>query len=511
MPADRLRVVILKPSKYGPDGFVERFRRGFMPNSTVPYLRSMTPSSIEGVPIETIAIDEYVRTDLDYLQLLHGGDYPTLLALVGVQSHQLHRSLDLAAYALANGVRHCVIGGPHPMTCDTAALQHRGVSFALAEAEMIWLQILRDAIHGELASVYGADHRWQRTLEAPVLIPPSATDLRRYVVSMLGLYPARGCPFTCNFCSVIKIAGHRIRSQEIETTMESLRAAKAAGVKLIMFTSDNFNKYPDGEELLRRMIDERIRLPFFVQCDTQVANQEALVELLGRAGCFMVFVGVESFNRQTLLGAHKAQNHPETYREIVRLCRINRIAAHFSNIIGFPTDTESTIREHLAELRAMRPDCASFYVLTPIPGTQQYDEFRRAGWITETNLDRFDATNPTFLHPSLTSAQLRDLLFECYRKFYSAAHIAFNIRTNIPMPEVSPGFTTFLAVQLFHRFSGWRRLHPMSGGVGHVRRDHVTHYIDLRRRLYGFDLAPLPDSLELSPEDAAFNRIGRAV
>ncbi len=511
MPADRLRVVILKPSKYAPSGFVERFRRGFMPNSTVPYLRSMTPSSIEGVPIETLAIDEYVRTDLDYLRLLSRSDCPTLLALVGVQSHQFHRSLDLAAYALANGVQHCVIGGPHPMTCDTTALQNRGVSFALAEAEMIWFQILRDAIHGELAPVYGVDQRWQRTLEAPVLTPPSAADLRRYVAPLLGLYPARGCPFTCNFCSVIKIAGHRIRSQEIETTLESLRAARAAGVKLIMFTSDNFNKYPEAETLLRRMLEERVRLPFFVQCDTQVASQEQFVELLARAGCFMMFVGVESFSRQTLLAAHKAQNHPETYREIVRICRANRIAAHFSNIIGFPTDTVGSVREHLRELRAMRPDCASFYVLTPIPGTQQYDEFREAGWITEPNLDRFDATNTTWRHPTLSADDLQDLLFECYRKFYSARHIAFNIRTNLPTPENSPGFGRFLAVQLFNRYSAWRRLHPMSGGVGHIHRDHVTDYIQLRRQRYGFDLVPLPSSLELSPADAAFNRMGRAV
>jgi hypothetical protein len=58
-----LRVVIIKPSKYGLSGHVDRFRRGFMPNSTVPYLRSMTPSSIDDVPIETVAVDEYVQTD----------------------------------------------------------------------------------------------------------------------------------------------------------------------------------------------------------------------------------------------------------------------------------------------------------------------------------------------------------------------------------------------------------------------------------------------------------------
>src|SRR5688572_16591738 len=120
MGRDTLRVVILKPSKYGVEGYVERFHRGFMPNSTVPFLRSMTPIWMDGVRIESIAIDEYVRRDLDYLELLRYPDPPTLLALVGVQSHQFQRSLDLAAFARAHGTRHCIIGGPHPMTCDTS-------------------------------------------------------------------------------------------------------------------------------------------------------------------------------------------------------------------------------------------------------------------------------------------------------------------------------------------------------------------------------------------------------
>jgi hypothetical protein len=510
MPADKLRVVILKPSKYGIHGFVERFRRGFMPNSTVPYLRSMTPTEIEGVRIDVHSIDEYVRTDLDYLELLRG-DVPTLLALAGVQTHQLQRSLDLAAYARANGVRHCVIGGPHPMTCDTSMLQGRGVSFALAEAEMIWLQILHDAIQGELAPVYGADQRWQRTLDAPVLQPPSARDLKRFVVPMLGIYPARGCPFTCNFCSVIKIAGHRIRSQDLNTTLASLHAAKAAGVKLVMFTSDNFNKYPEATELLERMIDERLDMPFFVQCDAQIASQEDFVELLGRAGCFQMFVGVESFSRRTLLAAHKAQNHPELYSEIVRLCRQNRVPTHFSNIIGFPNDTLDAIEEHLEVLMAVNPDCASFYILTPVPGTQQYDEFMKEGWITELNLDRYDATNVTWRHPELHPDQLREILFSSYRRFYSARHILSSSIDAFKPKAISPGIFRTIAIPVFTRLFAWRKMHPMSGGVGRVHRDTVTDYRALRRKHFGYDLVPLPKSLELSAADARLNQLGRAV
>lgn len=500
-----LNVVVLKPSKYLADGTVERFRRGFMPNSTVPYIRSMTPQNVGDAPIQVHSIDEYIRTDLRYLSLLQPSrGERTLLALVGVQSHQLHRALDLAARAHKNGCM-VVIGGPHTMTCDTSPMQGCGISFALAEAELVWPQILQDAAAGELQPVYGREQRWQQELEAPVIVPPPREDLKRYVVPMLGLYPARGCPFLCNFCSVIKIAGRKIRSQSISTTLASLRAAKGAGIRTIMFTSDNFNKYHEAETLLTAMIDEQLGLDFFVQCDTQIARQESLVALLAKAGCFQMFVGVESFNRQTLLAAHKGQNRPETYREIVRLCREHGISSHFSNIIGFPQDTENEVSEHLAVLRELSPTWASFYILCPIPGTEQYDEFRAQDLITEKNLDRFDTTCLTWRHPHLSPLRLSQLLFDCYRKFFSIEHAVQNVmaesrnRTRGAVRRSIGG----LAMSMFSRYCAWRKMHPMSGGIGRVRLDHADDYLRLRQRTFGFELAPLPSSLELPAMEIA--------
>ncbi len=224
----------------------------------------MVPASVNRQPTETRAIDEYVYTDLDYLNLLEPSrNSNTLVALVGVQSHQFHRALDLAALAHRNGCM-TVVGGPHVMTCDTSMFHGRGVSFAQCEAELVWDEIVEDASTGELKPVYGSGRRWQEKLESPVLIPPSREELKRYIVPMLGIYPVRGCPFLCNFCSVTKIAGRKIRSQSIATTIASLRAAKSSGVSTVMFTSDNFNKYPQAEELLQTMIDEKLDMEFFV-------------------------------------------------------------------------------------------------------------------------------------------------------------------------------------------------------------------------------------------------------
>ena len=128
---------------------------------------------LTGESCETVAVDEYVQTDLRYLEmLLPQAGKVTVVALVGVQSHQLHRALDLAALARQRGVAHCIVGGPHPMTCDTTALQGCGVSFAQCQAELVWERVLRDALAGDLQPVYGRERRWQ-------LEPERLHDARR--------------------------------------------------------------------------------------------------------------------------------------------------------------------------------------------------------------------------------------------------------------------------------------------------------------------------------------------
>jgi radical SAM superfamily enzyme YgiQ (UPF0313 family) len=300
-----------------------------------------------------------------------------------------------------------------------------------------------------------------------------------------------------------------VRTQPVETTLASLRAAKKGGVRMVMFTSDNFNKYQQAPELLQQMIEEGIHLPFFVQCDAQVYKQPEFVELLARAGCFQMFVGVESFSREALHAAHKFQNHPDHYRDIVSMCRSGGITTHFSNILGFPGDTEDSILHHLDVLKSMRPDVASFYILTPIPGTEQYDEFLEKGLIYERNMDRFDATTLTWSHPNLSGKSLNDLLQHCYREFFSSTDVFTKIASvsakswDFRMPA------RLLAVAgypLQSRFAVRQNVHPMSGGIAGLAIDRAQDYADLRKKVFGVPQAPLPQSLRLSEKEELINR-----
>ena len=243
------------------------------------------------------------------------------------------------------------------------------------------------------------------------------------------------------------------------------------------------------------MIDEQVGLRFFCQCDSQIAKDPDLIQLLGRAGCYEMFVGVESFNRKILKTAGKYHNHPENYADIISLCKEAGIRAHFSNIIGFPDDSEHEIRHHLDMLKNLLPGVASFYILTPIPGTDQYDDFRATGLITEENLDRFDGSCPTWLHPNLSSKQLLDLLYHCYVNYYG-----FLLRSRGLSDD-------HRRLAIFKRYTAAQRMHPMAGGVDRLRVDSAADYSTLRRAVYDIDLALLPNSLPLSAQDARLNRL----
>ena len=477
------------------NGYVERFKKGFMPNATLYHIASLSPRNIGYINIEVHTIDEYVWCNLKYLDLLkYNPACTTLVAFVGVQSHQFHRALDLAGFSIDHGVKHCIIGGPHVMTCDTSSLQYRGVSFAVSEAENVWGEILENALQGELKPVYGSDRRWAPNLNGPIITPPSSKDLERYWAPMLGIYPVRGCPYNCNFCSVIKISGRQVRSESIETTIKSLILAKKAGIDTIMFVSDNFNKYPDVENLLLAVIAENLGIRYFCQCDTQIASQPEFIELLSKSNCFEVFIGIESFDRKILREANKLHNHPKKYLEIIKTCDEFGIRTHFSNIIGFPNQTERDINEHIDCLKQLKPKVASFYILTPIPGTDQYDEYYENELLEEINLDRFDATYPTFIHPYIPKDELLNNLYKCYIRYNR-----FLLR-NVKLDEE----TKRLAI--FNRFTAENKIHPMAGGIDRVKLDCVEDYHPIRRKYYGVDIVPLPHSLKLSDQENAINR-----
>jgi len=482
-----LNIKVIRPSNYGRDGYAERFRRGFIRSATTSLLEGLTPPEVNGRKVRTQSFDERVERDLRYLEAITP-ETCSLLVLAGTQFHEFTRALDLAALAKSRGVN-CVIGGPHPITCDTRALEGRGVSFALAEAEVVWPGILQDAADGKLQSVYGQDQRWSQDL-GTLVAPSSRMELGRYAIPMMGLYPVRGCPRNCDFCSTVRVAGRRFRSEPTHITLENLKRAKRAGVRTVLFASDNLNAWPGVKDLMRAMIEEGADMPFFAQCDVGIARDEELIELMSRAGCTQMFLGVESSDPVILAAIGKRHNDPGDYQKIVRLCDRHDISTHFSTIVGFPQQERGGVLREMREIKRLAPTIASFFPLVPTPGTLQYKRFREDGLIRAESLDDYADPYRVWWHPNLSAEELESLVGQCYREFYSFPTVArrFLGRSRFRRQDVK-----FAA---YCRYAVSRGAHPMSSGVGRLPLDAANDYAGIRKQVFGIEKVPLPENRE---------------
>ena len=227
-PSRRFQLVLIKPSHYDDDGYVIQWIRAFIPSNSLAALyglaRDCAQRAVLGadVAIDITVIDEAhtrVRTGkLSSLLRRHGGF--GLVALVGVQSNQFPRALDIARPLRASGVP-VIVGGFHVSGClamlpemqaDLQTALDMGVSLFAGEAEGRMDQLLRDAAGGKLEPIYNYLKDLPALESQPTPILP-ARQIRRTVQHHASFDAGRGCPYQCSFCTIINVQGRKSRNR----------------------------------------------------------------------------------------------------------------------------------------------------------------------------------------------------------------------------------------------------------------------------------------------------------
>jgi len=169
------------------------------------------------------------------------------------------------------------------------------------------------------------------------------------------LRTAKSCPFTCAFCGFPERAGkYKYMSvDEVKRELDAIR--EIGGITTLTFIDDTFN-VPKGrfKELLRLMIKEDYGFKWncFYRCDF---GDEEAIELMGKAGCEGVFLGVESGSDRLLQGMNKSARRHD-YMKAVPLLKDAGISTYASLIIGFPGETLDTVQETIDFLEEAKPD-----------------------------------------------------------------------------------------------------------------------------------------------------------
>jgi radical SAM superfamily enzyme YgiQ (UPF0313 family) len=487
-PGKRFQLVLIKPSHYDADGYVVQWLRSTMPSNSLAAVYALACGGAErqilgpDLPIDVVAMDETntrVRPDRIVKQIASNGGLG-LVGFVGVQSNEFPRTLDLARIFRAKGVQ-VMIGGFHVSGClamlkdvqaDIKLAQEIGVSIFAGEAEEGLDEALQDAARGELQPLY--NHMKVLPGIGDVPSPPflPADFVKRTVGNVTSFDAGRGCPFQCSFCTIINVQGRKSRYRSPDSIEQILRSNWVQGVKRFFITDDNFARNKDWEAIYDRIIklreEDGMDVRFMIQVDTLCHKIPNFIEKSRRAGVTRVFIGLENINPANLIAAKKRQNKITEYRKMLLEWKRVGIMTFAGYILGFPNDTPESIRHDLEIIKRELPlDALEFFVLTPLPGSEDHKVLYEKGAWMDPDLNKYELEHVVSDHAKMTKDEWQGAYRSAWDIFYTDEHLETIMRraaaTGINIRSLMPVLMWFSsAVKI-------EELHPLQWGIFRVK------------------------------------------
>ena len=478
----RFQVVLIKPSHYDDDGYVIQWLRSSIPSNTLATLYGLVIQCQErrvlgdDVDIEITAHDETntvipIKRIIRKIKSAESG----FVGLVGVQSNQFPRAVDIARQFRAAGLP-VVIGGFHVSGClamlpelppDIRAAQEMGIAFYAGEAEGRMDEVLRDVYEDRLKPLYNYMSDLPDMANAAVPFLPE-----KVVARAAGHYTSfdcgRGCPFQCSFCTIINVQGRKSRHRTPDDIEAIIRANAAQGINRYFITDDNFARNKHWEAILDRMIElrenEGFRFRFIIQVDALCHRTPNFIEKVKRAGCNRAFIGLESINPEALMGAKKRQNKIWEYRKMLQAWKDAGIITYVGYILGFPPDTPEMIQRDIEIIKRELPlDLVEFFFLTPLPGSEDHRNLHAQGVWMDPDMNKYDLNHVTTGHARMSQEAWQEAYTRAWKQYYTLDHIETVLRRGaakgIKLKKL------FLPLGAFYGAINFEKVHPLEAGV----------------------------------------------
>jgi len=479
----RFQLILIKPSHYDDEGYVIRWWRAIIPSNSLAAVYSIAADCAErqvlgsDVDIDITVIDETnarIKVPEILARFRRHADFG-LVALVGVQSNQYPRALDIARPFREAGIQ-VAMGGFHVSGClsmleggavELDACHDMGIAMFAGEAEGQLDLVLRDAAVRRLAPIYNFMKDLPSIEGTPVPFLP-----KQYVERTLGLSSSfdagRGCPYQCSFCTIINVQGRKSRFRTADDIENLVRLNWAQGIHKFFITDDNFARNKEWETILDRLIelreDDGIPLGLMIQVDTLCHKIPNFIQKAKRAGVTRVFIGLENVNPDNLAAAKKRQNKITEYRKMLLAWKAQGIITLAGYILGFPSDTPATIRRDIAIIQDELPlDIIEFFCLTPLPGSEDHQVLWKKGVAMDPDLNKYDIEHVCTAHPKMSREEWEGIYREAWSLYYTQKHMRTLLRraaaTGVPigsLVKLLVNFGTTIRVE---------NLHPIQGGI----------------------------------------------
>ena len=401
-----------------------------------------------GLPLLAAILKREGREARVFCQDIRGIDYDELFSadLVGISTitPTAPEAYRIAARLRRRGIP-TVIGGSHVSFVPEEALQHADYCIR-GEGEQS-LPMLLHALEsgGNLSAVPGLSYKvgdeFRHNPLAPLIcdldslpFPDLDAIAGREKVRIYPLLGSRGCPFNCNFCCVTRMFGRQYRFRSVESIVDELRHVRP---QQVFFYDDNFVARPSHtKELLARMLSEGITPPWSAQARVDVARDRELLRMMKASNCFMLYMGLESVNPETLKEYDKRQS-VEEITEAVRLLHEHGIMVHGMFVFGSDQDDAKTLQDTVRFALKHDVDTVQFMMLTPLPGTPVHEKLKVENRLLTADWALYDGQHVVFDPNKMSAYELQKETFRAMQRFYRL--------TECVKMLVSVDFAAFLA------------------------------------------------------------------
>ncbi len=498
----RFQLVLIKPSHYDADGYVIQWVRSSIPSNSLASIYALARDAGDrqalgpDVDLDITAMDETntrVRIK-DILARIEKHDGFGMVGLVGVQSNQFPRALDIARPLRAAGIP-AVIGGFHVSGCiamlpdmpaDLKTALAMGCSLFAGEAEEGRIdKVLQDAAAGTLATVYNYMAELPALEASPTpFLPPQ--NLRRTANHYASFDAGRGCPYQCSFCTIINVQGRKSRRRSPDDIEHLIRQHLRYGFHWFFVTDDNFARNKDWEPIFDRIIELRERdglnIKMIIQVDTLCHKIPNFIAKAARAGVKKVFIGLENINPANLMAAKKRQNKITEYRSMILAWKKARVITYAGYILGFPADTPESIREDIEIIKKELPlDILEFFCLTPLPGSEDHKKLYEQGVWMDPDMNKYDVEQVVTGHPRMSKQEWEGIYRAAWDIYYTPEHMRTIMRRAAAFDLGISHLQGLLF--MFSKAVPLENLHPLQAGIW--RRKYR------RDRRYGMPLEPV--------------------
>ncbi len=294
-----------------------------------------------------------------------------------------------------------VIGGPHATVLPDEAGRHAS-AVVIGEAENIIPGLLDDFEAGTLKPCYRAGEY----TSLAELNPPRVDLLNwRHRLFLASLQTSRGCPNSCDFCSVPQVFGRTLRQKSLETIKIELQAARKYRSRYMFVVDDNFTANRGrARELMAIFKFYGFRWMGFSTLAT--AEDPTFLQELRDSGCISLFIGFESLLQPDSFVKNKKYADSAAVSRAVKTIHDAGIGVQGSFIFGFDHDTVAVFHRVVQFIQENEIEVLNMNILTPFPGTGLYDRFETEGRLLHHDWPQYDMNHVVFQPKGMTPEEL---------------------------------------------------------------------------------------------------------